>query len=358
MKMQPDHTTKGAEIANLAGFYRDLPKVELHVHMEGAMSAKTLFDLANKNGVELPVENIEQLSDWFEFVDFPHFAEVYETASSVLQDADDIEVLARQFVASQAADSIIYSEVTYTALTQLRASSIPIKEQLDALSAARAWGEQKYGVSFRVIADFARHDTSPEQATNYAKALLDCPSRDVLAGFGIGGFEPGFPPEMFADSFAIASAGGLQPVVHAGETGSAEYVLAAAEVLGARRIGHGIRAVDDPTVLRRAVELGVTFELCPTSNLRLGIISNYSKLPFRELKAAGAKLTLNSDDPTLFGTTLSNEYAIIQQEFGLSPAELKTMNFQAAHSAILGEDERAQIKSRLVEGWKDVDTAS
>ena len=358
MKPHPDQTAKGLELANLAAFYRDLPKVELHVHMEGAMSAKTLFDLAKKNGVELPVDNIDQLSDWFEFVDFPHFAEVYETASSVLQDAGDIELLARQFVASQAADSIIYSEVTYTALTQLRVSRIPIEEQLAALSAAKAWGEQKYGVSFRVITDFARHDTTPEEAIAYVKALLNYPSRDILAGFGIGGFEPGFPPEMFAESFAIASSDGLQPVVHAGETGSAAYVLSAAEVLGARRIGHGIRAIDDPAVLRRAVELGVTFELCPTSNLRLGIIPSYSKLPLRELNAVGAKLTLNSDDPTMFGTTLSNEYAVIQQEFDLSPADLKAVNIQAAHSAILGEAERVQIERQLLEAWVNVETPS
>lgn len=355
MKMTNDKLPQNAVVVELTSFYRKRPKVELHVHMEGAMSARTLFELAEKNGVAIPVKNVEDLSKWFEFVDFPHFADVYETASSVLQDAGDIEVLARQFIASQAADSIVYSEVTYTALTQLRASRIPIDEQLAALSSAQAWGEKQYGVSFRVIADFARHVTSPDEATTYVKMLLDSPSREVLAGFGIGGFEPGYPPEIFAESFAIATAESLPAVVHAGETGSAANVLTAVDVLGSRRIGHGIRSVEDPNVLRRVVELGVTLELCPTSNFRLGIIPSYSGLPLRELQAAGAKLTLNTDDPTMFGTTLSNEYAIMAYEFGLSVTELEEMNLQALRSAILDDHEKKQLENRLMAGWEDLD---
>lgn len=338
-------------VSELTAFYSNLPKVELHVHMEGAMSPRTLFDLASKNGVELPVTSIDELKGWFEFVDFPHFADVYETASSVLQTAEDVETLARQFITSQAADSIIYSEVTYTALTQLRASGIPIEDQLAALSAARDWGEQEHNVSFRVIADFARHDTRPEEATEYVNDLLRSPSREILAGYGIGGFEPGFPSEMFSESFQIATEGGLPPVVHAGETGNATNVLAAAEIVGARRIGHGVRAVDSPKILHQLVDLGVTFELCPTSNLRLGVIPSYSALPFRELRAAGAKLTVNSDDPTMFGTTLSHEYAIMQSEFDLSVANMKDMNLQAARSAIMDEDKRTRIEQRLRQGW-------
>lgn len=354
MSGKQDHAGSGSNISELTEFYRGLPKVELHVHMEGAMSPRTLFDLAAKNGVELPVTGIDELKAWFEFIDFPHFADVYLTISSVLQTAEDVEILARQFIASQAADSIIYSEVTYTALTQLRGAGIPIEDQLAALTAARDWGERQYGVSFRVIADFVRHDTSPEEAMRYAKSLVDSPSRNILAGFGIGGFEPGFPSEMFLESFAVAKAGGLPPVVHAGETGHAKNVMAAADIVGARRIGHGVRAVDDPHILRQLVELGVTFELCPTSNLRLGIIPNYAALPLQELRAAGAKITLNSDDPTMFGTTLSNEYAIMHDKFGLSAADLKDIGLQAVHSAILGEDERARLEQQLQQGWKGI----
>ncbi|WP_308289326.1 MULTISPECIES: adenosine deaminase [unclassified Mumia] len=299
-------------------FLHALPKAELHVHLLGAASPETVLGLARRHPqVGVPVE-IEALREFYRFRDFAHFIEVYVQTNQLVTTPEDVEDLVAGVGADMAAQNIRYAELTVTPDSQLLMGIEP-----DALAQALVGGRERAresGVELAWIFDIPGElgVVSGERTIDWVEKYA--PSGTV--GFGLGGPEIGVARPQFAEVFARARAIGLGSVPHAGETTGAETVRDALDALGAVRIGHGIRAVDDPALVAELADRRIPLEVAPTSNLRTGAVARIQEHPFVALHEAGVVVTLNSDDPGMFDTTLEHEYQLAHDVFGLSLADL------------------------------------
>lgn len=326
----------------LTDFIRKMPKVELHVHLEGAVRPETLLKLAHKYNIALPANTVEGLQQWYTFRDFPHFVEIYLKISECIRTVDDIELIAREFLAGQAAQNIRYSEVTYTALTHYRQKGIDFEDQLAALNRARAWAQATHGVDMQFIIDIPRNLADDEASMLTAKWAVSGMGRGVVA-LGLGGAEVGYPPENYTAAFEYARAHGLPSIPHAGETVGAESIWGAIRALGAVRIGHGVRAVEDPALIAYLRETQLPLEVNPSSNVCLGVVPSLEAHMLPQLMAAGVYVTINSDDPPMFNTTLTDEYLRCAAAFNFDRATLQKLVMNAVHVTMLPADARTQM---------------
>lgn len=314
-----------------------MPKVELHVHLEGSIRPETVLRLAEKNGVELPASDLAGLKEWYRFRDFPHFVQVYVAVSKCIREAEDIEFIAKEFLAGQKEQNILHSEVTYTASTIQRYCGIPWDEQIDALERAIRWGQKELGVSMLLVIDIVRGDTA-EQAMEVCAMALSGKGRGVGA-LGLAGPEKVGKATPYRDVFEAAWAGGLEVIPHAGETLGAESIWEAIELCNPRRIGHGVRCLEDPLLVEEIKNRGIVLEVSPTSNVCVGGVPRFEDHPLPRLIEAGITVTLNSDDPPMFSTSLSEEYFRCSQAFGWDSEFLGGLARTAAeHSMLTGED--------------------
>jgi adenosine deaminase len=326
----------------LSEFVRRMPKAELHVHLEGSVQPETLLELSRRNDVPLPAQTVEELRAWYKFTSFEHFIQVYWQLSECFRTPEDIELVAREFLKGQAAQHILYSEVTYTAYTHYAQKGIPFDDQLAALNRARSWGEEALGIRMGLIIDISR-EMPAEKGKLCAQWAISGMDRGVVA-LGLGGDEVGHPPEKFVEAFALAEEAGLPSVVHAGETGGPESIWGALETLKAVRIGHGVRCLEDPTLVRELRERQIPLEVCPTSNLCLGIVPDLASHPLPQLVAEGLYVTIGSDDPALFNTTLTDEYLRIAAEFGYDERDLVGFVERAVGASLLDDEEEAAMR--------------
>lgn len=324
-----------------------LPKVELHVHLEGAIRPETLLELSRKNGVDLPPKNLEELRDWYRFTGFPHFVEVYMALSKCVQGPEDLERITRDFLRGQAEQNILHTEATFTALTHYKNTGMPFDEQFDAIRRARDWARRELGVTLLLIVDIARDQCTAQEALLTARWVAEAHGDGLVAALGLGGYEVGFPPERFTEAFALAAEAGVPAVIHAGETAGAESVRGAVEALGAIRIGHGVRALEDATVVDLLKEREIVLEVCPTSNLCLKVFETLEEHPFPRMLEAGLAVTLNSDDPPLFNTTLNGEHFRVAKAFGLGLEDFQALHRRAADASLLPPADKQRLLERL-----------
>lgn len=358
-------TQAAATDAALDSFLRSMPKAELHIHLEGAIQAETLLELARKHGRldRLPGEDVATLREWFTFTDFPHFIRIYVTISDLLRDADDFSTVTYALGADMAAQGIRYREVTFTPTTHLllHPKGITIDDILDGLEDGRQRARRDFGVEIRWVFDIARDAAfrggtySPMLADATLEYAIKGMDRGVI-GFGLGGFEVNAPPEPFAHAFARAKAAGLLSLPHAGETMGPGSVWGALDALGADRIGHSVRGIEDAKLLARLVEKQTPLELNPTSNFRLHIYRRLAEHPFPHLDRMGIFCTVNSDDPPLFNTSLLQEYRVLADEFGYDRANLARI----ARNAFLASGAEESLKRDLLaqfDAWRLAITA-
>lgn len=328
---------------NLAQFIHLMPKVELHVHIEGAIRPATLLQLAKRNHVPLPAENLAELSAWYTFRDFPHFAEIYQTLSRCIRTADDIEFITREFLAGQAEQNIRHSEATFTALTHYRNLGLSFDEQLAAIDRARDWGERELNTSLLVIFDIPREFASPEEALQLAQWLAARRPASVAA-LGLGGYEVGFPPEKYHDAFEYAHAARLTTILHAGETEGPQSIWSALRLGRSVRIGHGVRCLEDPKLVAYLRAHQIPLEVCPTSNVCLGVVKDLASHPLPKLLAENLYVTINSDDPPMFSTTLTEEFLRISQQFGFAQTDLQRFTMNALQASRLPEARKKALE--------------
>ena len=334
--------TNGAA-AGLGAFLLRMPKAELHVHLEGSIKPATLLALARRHGVELPASDEAGLAEWFRFRDFEHFVEIYLTVSSCLREPDDIHLLALDFLAEQARQNVLYSEAHFTIATHL-ANGLDGEAVAAALWQAIEEGERRFGVRLRLIPDIVRNVPAGADATlDWALANR---RRGVVA-LGLSGIEADWPNEPFREHFAEAERQGLHRVAHAGEHAGPESIRSALEVCHAERIGHGVRAVEDPALVEELARRAIPCEVCPTSNLRLGVFPTYAAHSFDRLYRAGVPVTVNSDDPPFFETTLTAEYQALADTFGYGADELAGWALAAVEQSFLPAAERAALAERF-----------
>jgi len=335
------HTLTAVELTAI----EKMPKVELHVHMEGSIRPATLLKLAQKNNRPLPHNTVEGLQRWYTFTDFPHFVEIYIAITQRVVKPDDIELITREFLQGQAEQNILYTEATYTPYTVYSVSGIPFDEQLDALNRARQWGRDALGVDLNFIFDIAR-EVPPEQGRVTAGWAISAQGRGCVA-LGLGGYEVGNPPEKFTDSFQMAAEAGLASVPHAGETAGPGSIWGALNALGAVRIGHGVRCLEDPALVATLRDRQIPLEVCPTSNICLKVFPTLADHALPRLLEQGLYVTINSDDPPMFNTTLTHEYQALAQTFGWDMKRLQSFVRRAAQAALLAPADKAALLARV-----------
>lgn len=329
--------------ADIEALIRDLPKVELHVHLEGSMPADTLFELARTHGVEEIPDSLEALRSWYAFTDFPHFVEVYLASVKTLCEEEDFALLASAVADRLAAQNVRYAEVHVSLYTHLM-RGVPARVVFDGIERARRAAEAEHGLQLRWIPDFPA-DFGLESAERTVAAVLDEAPPSVV-GFGVGGVET--PLEQYAGVFGRARAAGLASLPHAGEHGGPERVREALDALGAERIGHGIDSMRDEALVARLAEGRIPVDVSPTSNVCTRAVAELGDHPLPRMLEAGLLVTLNTDDPTMFGTDLNNEYRAAHT-LGLGAPDLVRLAANGVHAAYLGAARRHALLAELGE---------
>lgn len=314
---------------------RSMPKIELHVHFEGSIRPETVLELSRKNNVPLPASDLAGLKDWYRFRDFPHFVDVYIAITKCIQTADDLEFIAREFLQGQADQNIRYSEVTFTVATIEKYCGIPVDAQMEAVNRAREWGRTELGIEMQFILDIVRGD-APERAMQVLEWVAAWHGRGVCA-LGIAGFEDRGTTQ-YTEVFKEARRLEIPVTAHAGETQGAWSVKETLDVTGAKRIGHGVRSVEDPDLMRRLIEEEIVLEVCPTSNLCVGGVARLEDHNIQRLIDAGVKVTLNSDDPPMFNTTLTDEWIKCAKTFAWDSSTVTQLCRTAEEAAFVKND--------------------
>jgi adenosine deaminase len=287
-----------------SAFVRDLPKVQLHCHLEGTVRPETLVELGRRAGLDVP-------ADCYAFSDFPEFLLAFQAVCKALNGPEAFARIAREYVEDAVAQGVRHAEIFISPSVWSF-----FHPSIDEDACVRAIREalQHDMIDVALIADLTRN-FGPESAVKSVGRAARWQEHGVI-GIGLGGDEMRFPAKLFSESFAFARREGLHAVAHAGEVGGPESVRDAVEILGAQRIGHGIRAVEDDAVVAMLVERRIPLEVCPTSNRRTGACPEDRIHPLAELDAAGIIVTIDSDDPAMFGATLLDEYAFVERELG------------------------------------------
>ncbi|HEX7734869.1 MAG TPA: adenosine deaminase [Ktedonobacteraceae bacterium] len=319
-----------------------VPKAELHVHLEGSIRPRTLLMLARRNNVPLPATNLAELSQWFVYRDFPHFVDIYFEIIKCLKTAEDYELIAYEFGEEMKRQGVRYAEVTFSASTH-HALGIAHDVYFGGLNRGRERARRDFGVEMRWVFDIVRDIA--DEAERYRRA--DFTTRVAIEGMndgvialGLGGNEAGYPPEQFARFFEQALAAGLHSTPHAGEVAGPASVWGALRTLGAERIGHGVRSIEDPALVSHLSEQQIPLEVCPGSNICLGIYPNFAAHPLLRLYRAGVPLSINSDDPPLFNITLNDDIERLHSTFHLELAEIDELILNGVRHSFLSQERK------------------
>jgi adenosine deaminase len=318
-----------------------IPKAELHCHIEGAASTELVLTQAAKYNVD-----VAHLIDGNRFLwhDFTSFLAAYDLAAGLFRSEEDYALLAETYLSSIAREGAIYSEI-FISPDHARLAGLSPEAYINGLGEGIRRAGESNGIVGRIIITCVRH-FGGDQAVEVARYAASGP-HDLVTGFGMGGDERMGSHRDFAPAFDVARDAGLGITTHAGELVGAESVLDALDHVRPTRIGHGVRAIEDPALVERLAEEGIVLETCPGSNISLSIFKDFDSHPFRALRDAGVKVTLNSDDPPYFDTTLGKEYATGQAAFGLSDDDLVQSTRTALEAAFVDDDTRRSLLSKL-----------
>lgn len=327
---------------SLARFVAGLPKAELHVHHVGSASPETVARLAERHAGDTRVPaDPALLADYFTFTDFAHFIEVYLSVVDLVRDEDDVASLTYDIGVGLAAQQVRYAELTMTPYTSIVRGIAP-EAYCEAIEDARVRVARDTGLELRWCFDIPGESGLPAAEVTLEVALGLRP--DGLVTFGLGGPEIGVPRPQFAPYFAAARAEGLHSAPHSGETTGPQSVWDAIDLLGAERVGHGISAAQDPLLMEALRERSIALEVCPTSNVCTGAVPSLAEHPLPALVAAGVPVTVNSDDPPMFSTTLTDEYCVAAGMLGLDTAGVADL----ARAAVRYSFADATAKARLL----------
>jgi adenosine deaminase len=320
-----------------------MKKIELHLHLEGGAPPAFIRGLAAEKGTDL--SGIFRADGGYAFRDFWHFLEVYEAATSVVKTPADYARLTRAVLEESAAHGVVYTEAFISPDFCGGGDLAAWREYLAAMKEAAAEAERALGITLRGIVTPIRH-FGPDRARPIAICAAET-AGDFIRGFGLAGDEMVGRPADFAWAFDCAREAGLGITIHAGEWGGAASVAAALEAVRPARIGHGVQAIDDPALVDRLVEDGIVLEVCPGSNVALGVVPSWAAHPIERLRERGVKVTVSTDDPPFFHTTMSAEYENLARSFGWDEEVFAEITRTALAAAFCDEATRAKIANSL-----------
>jgi len=333
------------KMSPLHAFIQGLPKIELHVHIEGTLEPELMFSLAQRNQIQLPYPTVEELRQAYQFGNLQDFLDLYYQGMSVLQTEQDFYDLTWAYLKRIADQNVVHTEIFFDPQGHT-SRGVPFATVVNGITAAQEEAQTELGVSSKLILCFLRH-LSEEDAFQTLVAAL--PYQDKIIGVGLDSSELGHPPSKFKQVFAKAHAEGFLAVAHAGEEGPPSYVWEALDQLNVHRIDHGNRALEDERLVKRLVEEQVVLTVCPLSNLKLCGVKDLHEHPLKTMLALGLKVTVNSDDPAYFGGYMTENYQAITEALNLQPDDIKQLAENSIDGSFLSPVEKATLKTQLNE---------
>ncbi|SDR14556.1 adenosine deaminase [Arthrobacter crystallopoietes] len=325
----------------------ELPTVELHIHIEGTLEPELIFRLAERNGIELPYGDIEELRRHYEFIDLQSFLDLYYSNMAVLRTADDFADMTRAYLTRAAAAGVRHAEIMMDPQAHL-SRGIPLATSVGAVAEVLAKSESEFGVSTELIAAFLR-DRPAEEALAVLDELLEM--EVPIIGIGLDSAERDNPPRNFVALYERARQAGLKCVAHAGEEGPPDYIREALDLLAVDRIDHGIRCMEDEELVERLVAEQVPLTVCPLSNVRLRAVDTLPEHPLPQMLQRGLNVSVNSDDPAYFGGYMDENFRQVRAAFGFSSAQLADLAANSVRSAFLTDTRRRELLAE-VEQWR------
>ncbi|HEY7353644.1 MAG TPA: adenosine deaminase [Terriglobales bacterium] len=319
-----------------SAFVRSLPKAELHLHLEGSVTPQTLLDLRQRHGKESTLAEAESI---YQYKDFFGFLMAFKNLTEDLRSPEDYELITYRLMEQLKAENVLHAEV-YVSVGVCLWRKLDFDAIFEGLERGRERGQKDFGVSLLWIFDAVRH-FGPGAAQDVFELAAKCRHRNVV-GIGIGGDEKKAPPELFREQYAYAASHGLRLTCHAGESAGPESIWGALN-LGAERIGHGLTACQDPELIEELAQRQIPVEICLTSNLRTACCGKIHDHPLRRYFDQGLMLTLNTDDPAMFGTSLTQEYELAQREFSFTDEHLRELARNSFEASFLPAEKKVEF---------------
>jgi adenosine deaminase len=326
--------------------WSSMPKVELHLHLEGAIPLPTLWELIERHGGDDTIQTPAQLVDWFTYKDFAHFMETWVWMIAFLREYEDFTCAAEAVARHLAAQNIVYAE-SFFSPSDFRHHNL---DPQGIAIAIRAGLNRVPEVEVPLIVDLVR-DRGPEGTARTLAAITEVADEAQIIGIGIGGYEAENPPELFTDVYRTARNSGFHLTAHAGEAAGPPSVWGAIQALEVERIGHGVRAAEDPALVDYLVEHQIPLEVCPTSNIRTAVVPEWDTHPARRLIEDGVMVTVNTDDPALFHSSLAGEYRVLEERFGLDEENIRRISLAAVDASWASAETKAGLTRRITEWW-------
>ncbi len=327
--------------------YATMPKAELHLHLEGAIPVPALWELIERHGGDESIKTAEQLVDFYTYRDFAHFMETWVWMNRFLRTYDDFEFAAEAVARHLADQRILYVEAFFSP-SDFRHHGLRPQGLAEAI---RAGLNRVRDVEVALIVDLVR-DRGPEGTAATLAAVSEVAAATGIIGIGIGGYEAHHPPELFADVYRQAREAGFHLTAHAGEAAGPESVWGAIRSLGVERIGHGVRSVEDPALVDFLVEHRIPLEVCPTSNIRTGVVESWEEHPAKVLIEAGALVTINTDDPAMFHSSLAGEFRLLDEIFGLPEETIRALSLAPVEASWAPPVTKQRLR-KLINAWWD-----
>lgn len=330
---------------NPSDIIRALPKLEQHIHIIGSTQPETLLWLIQDGGVKSDLKTLEDVKKHYRYTDFSHFIRVYSSVNDIVTKESQYELITYEMLKNEATFNVRHVEAIWSAYDHMRRGLDYIK-MLDSINAGIHQAGKDFGVTCTIRVDLVRN-YGPEIGAMLLGSIKE--KGDNIVAVDIGGSEDNYPPEPYEAVFRKAREQGLHLVAHAGEAAGPESVRGAVERLKVERVGHGVTAVRDQATIQLLKSRNVTIECCPISNLRTGVIKSIREHPIREFIQNGLKVSLNSDDPPMFGTDMNNEYLALSRELEFTPRELANISLNAVDSSFLPEVSKRELHEIFVD---------
>ena len=322
-------------------FIKNMPKIELHLHLEGAFTLQSLMTLIDKYGGDPSINSEEDLRKKFVFKDFPHFIKTWIWKNQFFKSAEDFEFTSYHTLKALHQQNVIYTEAFYSPW-DFASNGLDAQEITEAHLAAVNRAEKDFGIQCKLIADISR-DVGWQNSVKRFKQIIPYRDKGVI-GIGLGGSEQLFPNGLYEDVFKLAKQKEFHVVAHAGEAAGADSVRTAIDVLKVERIGHGVRAIEDHDLVEKLKEERIPLEVCITSNLKTGVFSSLEAHPIKYFFEQGLAVNINTDDPTMFGTTITDEFFLLSDKLNFSKHDIQKLSFNAVEASFLEKDKKKKLK--------------
>ena len=332
----------------MAQFIQEIPKVELHLHLEGAIPLETIFKLIQRAGGEQSIKNLDDLSKKLTYTDFTNFIDVWTWKNTFIREEEDFEEIAYRVLESLSKQNVKYVEAFYSPGDFWRVD-LSVQGITEYLIKGKETAYRDFGIQSELIIDLIR-DHGPERSMQYLEEVTPYLGKGVI-GIGLGGSEQSFPAEPYALVYKEARDRGFRLTAHAGEAAGANSIWAAVEKLGVERIGHGVRANEDSELISLLKERQIPLEMCVISNVKTGVCSSIEVHPIKQYFQQGLMVTVNSDDPTMFNTTISQEYLVLVQKLGFTISDLKRLSLNGIDASFMPDENKKLMRSQFEKEW-------